>query len=125
MNKTDLSVKEEKIYCEGPCKREIKSDWDLWHHNGRRICSMCLNNATNGGKKMVENKTNEEKELGRIKKNETTDLVIKEVEFRGKIGIDIREYVDSETYQGPTKKGVRINKGDEFKAFQKIIGEIV
>lgn len=59
-----------------------------------------------------------EKDIGKIKKNDQTDIVIGIREFNGKHGIDIREFTTSERYTGPTKKGLRIpaNKFEEFKA---------
>ena len=56
-------------------------------------------------------------ELGRIKKNETTEIVVQKTEFRGSLGIDIREYVTSQRYTGWSKNGIRIpiEKWKEFK----------
>ena len=62
-----------------------------------------------------------EKEIGKIQKGEyqgvVTDIVVGIKEYNGKVGIDIREFTQSETYTGPTKKGLRIpaNKFEEFK----------
>lgn len=50
----------------------------------------------------------EDKEIGRIKKSESTEIVIKINEFEGKKGIDIREYVTTPKYIGWTKSGTRI-----------------
>lgn len=50
----------------------------------------------------------ESSELGRIKKNDTTEIVVQTSEFRGETGLDIREYVTTKTYTGFTKRGVRI-----------------
>ena len=47
-------------------------------------------------------------EMGRIRKNDTTEIVIQMTEFHGSIGIDIREYVTSERYTGWSKNGIRI-----------------
>jgi len=59
-----------------------------------------------------------EKEIGRIKKNDNTDIIIRIDEFNGKIGLTIREYVTTEKYTGFTKAGTRIplEKMDEFKS---------
>jgi hypothetical protein len=57
-------------------------------------------------------------EIGRIRKNESTEIVVQKTEYRGSQGIDIREYVTSERYTGWSKNGIRIpvEKWKEFKA---------
>ena len=63
-----------------------------------------------------------EKDVGKILKGEyqgtVTEIVIGLREYNGKTGVDIREFTKSESYTGPTKKGLRIpaNKFEEFKA---------
>jgi len=68
-----------------------------------------------------------EKEIGKIPKGEyqgtTTEIVVGIKEYNGKIGIDIREFTQSETYTGPTKKGLRI-PANKFEDFKKIINSI-
>jgi hypothetical protein len=64
-----------------------------------------------------------EQEFGRIKKSETTELVIRRTEFRGSAGIDIREYVTSERYTGWSKNGIRI-PADQWRSFKAILDEI-
>ena len=65
-----------------------------------------------------------EKEIGKIQKGEyqgtTTEIVVGIKEYNGRVGIDIREFTQSETYTGPTKKGLRI-PADKFEDFKKII----
>ena len=34
-------------------------------------------------------------EIGRLKKNDTTEIVVQKTEYRGSVGIDVREYVTS------------------------------
>ena len=60
----------------------------------------------------------EENEIGRLKKTESTSVIIRINEFQGEKGVDIREYVETNKYKGPTKKGTRIpaSKWKEFKA---------
>lgn len=60
----------------------------------------------------------EEHEIGRLKKTESTSVIIRINEFQGEKGVDIREYVETNKYKGPTKKGTRIpaSKWKEFKA---------
>lgn len=57
-------------------------------------------------------------EIGRLKKNDTTEIVVQKTEYRGSVGIDIREYVTSDRYTGWSKNGIRIpvEKWPEFKA---------
>jgi hypothetical protein len=59
-----------------------------------------------------------EKDLGKIKKNDNTDIVIRIDDFGGKIGLTIREFTQSERYTGFTKSGTRIplESIDEFKS---------
>ena len=51
-----------------------------------------------------------EKDIGKVKKNDTTDIVIRVDDFAGRKGLTIREYVTSDRYTGFTKAGVRIWK---------------
>jgi hypothetical protein len=57
-------------------------------------------------------------EMGRLRKNDTTEIVVQKTEFHGSVGIDIREYVTSERYTGWSKNGIRItvDKWQDFKA---------
>ena len=68
-----------------------------------------------------------EKEIGKIPKGEyqgtTTEIVVGIKEYNGNVGIDIREFTKSETYTGPTKKGLRI-PANKFEDFKKIINSI-
>lgn len=64
-----------------------------------------------------------EKEIGKIKKNDDTDIVIRIDEFGGYPGLTIREFVKNERYTGFTKAGVRI-RPDAFEAFKTMINAI-
>ena len=68
-----------------------------------------------------------EKDIGKISKGEfqgaVTDIVIGVREYNGRVGVDIREFVTSDKYTGPTKKGLRI-PGDKFKEFKEMINSI-
>lgn len=64
-----------------------------------------------------------EKDLGKIKKNETTDIVIRLDDFGGRPGLTIREFVTSERYTGFTKAGVKIQAAD-FKKFKELISSV-
>ena len=63
-----------------------------------------------------------DKEIGRIRKNDTTDIVVKITEYKGSIGVDIREFVTSDRYTGWTKNGTRI-PADQVCELTRIIGE--
>jgi len=64
-----------------------------------------------------------EKDIGKIKKNNTTDIVIRIDDFGGKTGLTIREYVTSDKYTGFTKAGTRI-PASEFLVFRELINTI-
>lgn len=68
-----------------------------------------------------------EKDIGKINKGEyqgtVTDIVVGIKEYNGKVGVDIREFVTSERYSGPTKKGLRIPAA-HFTAFKEMINSI-
>jgi len=68
-----------------------------------------------------------EKDIGRIKKGEyqgaVTDIVIGIREYNGKVGVDIREFVTSDRYTGPTKKGLRI-PAESFQKFKEMVNSI-
>ena len=64
-----------------------------------------------------------EKDIGKISKNEQTDIVIGIREFNDRVGLDIREFTTSESYTGPTKKGLRI-PADKFAEFKDMINSV-
>jgi hypothetical protein len=64
-----------------------------------------------------------EKEIGKIPKNDTTDIVIRVDEYKSKKGLTIREFVTSEGYTGFTRSGVRIPAADFIK-FRDLINSI-
>lgn len=64
-----------------------------------------------------------EKDIGKITKNPTTDIIIRLDDFGGKKGLTIREFVTSDRYTGFTKAGVRIS-AQEFKKFKDMINSI-
>ena len=68
-----------------------------------------------------------DKDIGKITKGEfqgtVTDIVVGIREYNGKVGVDIREFVSSDKYTGPTKKGLRI-PGDSFHKFKEMINSI-
>jgi len=64
-----------------------------------------------------------EKDIGKIKKNDTTDIILRVDDFGGRIGLTIREFVTSDRYTGFTKAGVRI-MADDFKNFKEMINSV-
>jgi len=64
-----------------------------------------------------------EKDIGKIKKNDFTDIVIRIDDFGGRTGLTIREYSNSERYTGFTKSGTRI-PAESFKEFKELINKI-
>ncbi len=64
-----------------------------------------------------------EKDIGRLNKNDTTDIVVRVDDFGGNTGLTIREFVKSDRYTGFTKSGVRIGAKD-FKKFKEMINSI-
>jgi hypothetical protein len=62
-------------------------------------------------------------EIGRLRKNDTTEIVVQKTEFRGSMGIDIREYVTSDRYTGWSKNGIRIPV-EKWKDFKEILDKV-
>ncbi len=72
-------------------------------------------------KKNAEKVVAMDEEVGRVKKSDTTEIVIKVDDYGGQKGVTIREYLTSEKYTGFTKQGTRIpaEKWEEFKELIK------
>jgi len=64
-----------------------------------------------------------EKDIGKIQKNDETNIILRVDDFGGRTGLTIREFVTSERYTGFTKSGVRILAGD-FPAFKEMINSV-
>ena len=68
-----------------------------------------------------------EKDIGKINKNEKTDVIVRIDDFGGRTGITIREFMNGRdgSYSGFTKAGTRIpaEKFSEFKALINSINE--
>mgnify|MGYP001608683514 CR=1 FL=1 len=64
-----------------------------------------------------------EKDVGKITKNDNTDIVVRVDDFGGKPGVTIREFTTSERYTGFTKSGTRI-PADKFLEFREMINKI-
>ena len=66
-----------------------------------------------------------EKDIGKIKKNDNTDIIIRVDDFGGKIGVTIREFTNDQRtgYKGFTKAGTRI-VSESFQEFKDMINSI-
>lgn len=64
-----------------------------------------------------------EKDIGKINKNETTDIVLRVDDFAERRGLTIREFVTSDRYTGFTKSGVKIMATD-FPKFKEMVNSI-
>lgn len=64
-----------------------------------------------------------EKDIGKIKKNDFTDIIIRLDDFGGRPGVTIREFVTGDRYTGFTKAGVKIQAID-FPKFKEMIDSI-
>jgi hypothetical protein len=64
-----------------------------------------------------------EKDIGKIKKNEITDIVVRIDDFGGKTGLTIREFTTSDKYTGFTKSGTRI-PAESIAEFKQMINSL-
>lgn len=64
-----------------------------------------------------------EKEFGRINKSADTDIVVRVDEFKGSVGVTIREFTKSDRYTGFTKSGTRI-PADKWQEFLEIAKKV-
>jgi len=64
-----------------------------------------------------------EKDIGKLPKNDTTEVLIRIDDFGGRTGLTVREFVTSDRYTGFTKAGVRILAKD-FPKFKEMINSI-
>ena len=66
-----------------------------------------------------------EKDIGKLKKNDYTDIIVRVDDFGGKIGVTIREFANDQKtgYKGFTKAGTRIS-AEQFKEFKDMINSI-
>ena len=47
-------------------------------------------------------------EIARIKRDDQVDIIVRRGEFMGKSFVDIREYLKADSFEGFTKRGIRI-----------------
>lgn len=60
-----------------------------------------------------------DKDIIKLAKNSIKDIIIKAAEYKGRVGLDIREWLKTPEYTGATKNGVRIESAnfEKFKEF--------
>ena len=66
---------------------------------------------------------NETIEIGSVPKKDDQQIKASLTKYRNELYIDIREYVESEGYQGPTKRGIRFHS-ENWDAFFKMMKKI-
>lgn len=64
-----------------------------------------------------------EKDIGKIRKNDNTDVIVRVDDFGGRVGLTIREFVTGDRYTGFTKAGVRIS-AENFPKFKEMINSV-
>lgn len=64
-----------------------------------------------------------EKEIGRIKKSDKVDVVVRIDEFNGILGVTIREFVTREKYTGFTKSGIRVSM-EKWPEFMRLLNKV-
>ena len=64
-----------------------------------------------------------DKDIGKIKKNDNTEIVVRIDDFGGKRGVTIREFTTSDRYTGFTKSGTRIPV-ESFLEFRELINKV-
>ena len=64
-----------------------------------------------------------ERDVGKIKKNDTADIILRVDNFGNRKGLTIREFITSERYTGFTKAGVKIMAAD-FPKFKEMINSV-
>ena len=70
----------------------------------------------------MRTKQREQKEIGRIKLSNTQDLVVSIVDNEK---LDIRTWVDMDSYKGFTKKGIRLYLFDDnWEKFKEIMQKV-
>jgi len=66
---------------------------------------------------------NDFNEIGSIPKKDDREIKAAFTKYRKELYIDIREYIDSEDYQGPTKKGLRFHS-ENWDSFYDLMKKI-
>jgi predicted YcjX-like family ATPase len=64
-----------------------------------------------------------DEELGRVRLNDTTEIVVRIVEYKGEKRLDIRKYVTSQRYTGWSPQGISIPLAN-VKEIRELIGKV-
>ena len=71
---------------------------------------------------MNKTKQTEQKEIGRVKLGDTQDLVVSIVDDEK---VDLRIFLNTDSYKGPTKRGVRFYMFDDnWTEFKKLMEKV-
>ncbi|HIH95969.1 MAG TPA: hypothetical protein HA348_00515 [Thermoplasmata archaeon] len=71
---------------------------------------------------MNKTKQTEQKEIGRVKLGDTQDLVVSIVDDEK---VDLRIFLNTDSYKGPTKRGVRFYMFDDnWPEFMKLMEKV-
>ncbi|GAH99999.1 unnamed protein product [marine sediment metagenome] len=71
---------------------------------------------------MNKTKQTEQKEIGRVKLGDTQDLVVSIVDDEK---VDLRIFLNTDSYKGPTKRGVRFYMFDDnWLEFMKLMEKV-
>jgi len=71
---------------------------------------------------MNKTKQTEQKEMGRVKLGDTQDLVVSIVDDEK---VDLRIFLNTDSYKGPTKRGVRFYLFDDnWPEFMKLMEKV-
>jgi len=62
-------------------------------------------------------------EVGRFKKSDQSEIIGKLTTWKDDLYIDLREYIESEGYTGPTKKGLRFHS-ENWEEFKKLVQQM-
>ena len=65
----------------------------------------------------------EQKEIGSIEKGANSKVVVSLTTYRKNLYFDVREHIKTESYEGPTKKGVRLDV-EQFDDFMKLMSKL-
>ena len=66
-----------------------------------------------------------EKDIGKISKNDKTDIVVRIDDFGGRVGVTVREFMTGSDggYSGFTKAGTRI-PAEKFLEFRELLNKV-
>ena len=62
-------------------------------------------------------------EVGSFKKSDRSKIIGKLATWKNDLYIDLREYIESEDYTGPTKKGLRFHS-ENWEEFKKLVDDM-